>query len=159
MLLLAKTNVDRTTSRQALLSEGLVKVHIHWASHARDPWSHARLHSFPGNQKCGLHKHIYTVFFHHIVIVFVRNYHNMVNKYCIHIYTTLLVTWETVKLCMRCSVYVHHYVTLVSNEQSRHLVERRKFCRNWWRESVISFGIFNFLTWLLGVFLTSLSLN
>ena len=89
-----------------------LKVHIHWASHARDPWSHARLHSFPGNQQCCLH--MYTVFFHHIVIVFVRNYHNMVKKYCIHMYTTLLVTWETVKplmrsrtSCMRCSVYVH----------------------------------------------------
>ena len=27
--------------------------------------------------------HKYTVFFYHIVIVYVRNYHNMVKKYCL----------------------------------------------------------------------------
>ena len=92
--------------------EILLIVHIHWASDARDQRSHAGLHSFKANQQCGIH--MYTAFFHYIVIVFVRNYHNMVNTYCIHMYTTLLVTWETVKpcmrsrmLCMRCSVYVY----------------------------------------------------
>ena len=38
-----------------------------------------------------------TVFVHHIVIVFVRNYHYMVKKYGIHLYTTFLVSWESVK--------------------------------------------------------------
>ena len=55
-------------------------VHIHWASHARNQRSHARLHIFSGNKLYGLHK--YTAFFYHIVIVYVRNYHNMVKKYC-----------------------------------------------------------------------------
>ena len=62
---------------------------------------------------------MYTVYFHNIVIIFVRNYHNMVKKYCIHMYTMLLVPWETVKpcmrsliSCMRCSVYVYHMAPL-----------------------------------------------
>ena len=32
---------------------------------------------------------MYTVFFHHIVIASEKNYHNMVKKYCIHMYTKL----------------------------------------------------------------------
>ena len=36
-------------------------VHIHWASHARNQWSLARLHIFSGNKLYGIHK--YTVFF------------------------------------------------------------------------------------------------
>ena len=43
-------------------------------------------------------------------------------KYCIHIYTTLLVTFETMKpcmrsliSCMRCSVYVHHKCTVLAH--------------------------------------------
>ena len=101
-------------------------VHLYWTSvlvcsicamHiARDPWSCARLHSFPGNQQCGIH--VYTVLFHHIVIVSDKNYHNMVKKFCMHMYTILLVTWETVKhcvrsriSCMRCSVCVHLYAS------------------------------------------------
>ena len=96
------------------LKKSSIKVHIHWASHARDLWSHTRLYSFLGKQQSGTYK--YTVFFHHIVIVSDKNYHNMVKKYCILIYNTLLVTWKTVKpymrsqiLCMRCSVYVNFY--------------------------------------------------
>ena len=38
-----------------------------------------------GNQQYGIHK--YTVFFYHIVMVYIRNDHNMVKKYCILIYT------------------------------------------------------------------------
>ena len=49
--------------------------------------AHARLHNFSDNKLYGMHK--YTIFFHHIVIVLVRNYHNMVKKYYIHIYTTI----------------------------------------------------------------------
>ena len=60
---------------------GRVMVHIHWASHARNQWSHARLHIFPGKKLNGIHK--YTVFFNHILIVYVRNYHNKVKKYCL----------------------------------------------------------------------------
>ena len=44
-----------------------IMVHIHWASHARNQWSHARLHIFLGKQQCGIH--MYAVFFHYIVIV------------------------------------------------------------------------------------------
>ena len=44
---------------------------------------------------------MYTVYFHHIMIVSDKNHHNMVKKYCIHMYTTLLDTWETVQPCMR----------------------------------------------------------
>ena len=65
-----------------------IMVHKHWASDARNQWSHARLHNFLCNQQCGMH--MYTVFFHNIVIVLARNYHNMVKKYCIHMYTSLL---------------------------------------------------------------------
>ena len=39
-----------------------------------------------------------------IVIVSNKSYHNMVKKYCIHMYTTLFVTWETVKPCMRSRI-------------------------------------------------------
>ena len=53
-------------------------AHVYWASHARDPWFHARLHSFPSNQQCGIH--MYTVFVHHIIIVSDINYHNMVKN-------------------------------------------------------------------------------
>ena len=90
----------------------ILMVHIHWASDARDPWSHAGLPSFPDNQHHGMH--MYTVFLYHIVIVSDKNYHNMVKNYFTLMYTILLVTWETVKpctrsriSCIRCSVYVH----------------------------------------------------
>jgi len=49
-------------------------VHIHWASHARNQWSHARLQFF------FLMQGFTAVFFHHIVIVSDINYHNMVKK-------------------------------------------------------------------------------
>jgi len=48
--------------------------------------------------------HMYTVFFQCIVIVFVGNYHNMVKKYCMHMLTTLLVSWETEALHEMLSV-------------------------------------------------------
>ena len=70
-------------------------VHIHWASHARNQWSHARLHIFPGNKLYGIHK--YTVFVYHIVIVYVRSYHNMVKKYCcevLHEKKKLSLAWD-----------------------------------------------------------------
>ena len=70
-------------------------MHIHWASDARDQWSHARLHNFPDNKLYGIHK--YTVFFYHIVIVYVRNYHNMVKKYCLE----ALHEKKKLKPCMR----------------------------------------------------------
>ena len=66
-------------------TERTLMVHIHWASDERDQWSHARLHNFPGNKLYGIHK--YAVFFYHIVIISDINYHNMVKKYCILMYT------------------------------------------------------------------------
>ena len=105
---------DLSNESLATLTRLSLVVHIHWASHARDPWSHATLHRFKGNQQCGMLMCI--VFFHHIMIVFVRNYYNTVKKYCIHKYTTLMVTLETVNpymrsriSCMRCSVYVFFF--------------------------------------------------
>ena len=64
--------------------QDLFMVHIYWVSDARDQWSHARLHKFPGNKLCGIYK--YTILVYHIVIVYVRNDHNMVKKYSIPMY-------------------------------------------------------------------------
>ena len=68
-----------------------------------------QLYIFSGNKIDGIHG--YTLFFYHVVIVYVRNYHNMVKKYCIE----ALLEKKNVKpcmrsmiSCMRCSVYVHH---------------------------------------------------
>ena len=87
-------------------------VHIHLASHARDQWSHGRLHIFLGNKLYGIHK--YTVFFLPYCDHFRHKLSQYDKKYCILIYAILLITWETVKPCMRsqiscirCSVYVH----------------------------------------------------
>ena len=56
-------------------------VHIHWASHARNQWSHARF------QFLFLMQGFKALVFRHIVIVSDINYHNMVKKYCILMYT------------------------------------------------------------------------
>ena len=101
---------QRMTLRFAFICE-LLMVHIHWASHARDPWSHARFHSFAGNPV--VYTFVHSIF-HHIVIVSDKNYHNKVKKYCIHLYTTLLEVnvkpcMKSLISCVRCSVYVHQY--------------------------------------------------
>ena len=80
----------------------LLMVHIHWTSDALDPWSHVRLYNFPGNKLYGIHK--CTVFFHHIVTVSDKKMHNMVKKNYIHMHTTLLVSWEIIKPCMRSRI-------------------------------------------------------
>ena len=75
--------------------ESTAMENIHWASHARNQWSHARLHIFAGNILYGILN--YTVFFYHIVIVYVRNYHNMVKKYCLealHEKKKLSLAWD-----------------------------------------------------------------
>ena len=53
-------------------------VHIHWASDARNQWSHSRLHNFPGNKLYGMHKN--KILLYYIVIVYVRNDHTMVKN-------------------------------------------------------------------------------
>ena len=68
----------------------------------------ARLHIFLGNQKCGMH--MSAVFFHHIVIVLVRNYHNMVKNtayICILKCEALSEITDFVHKMLR--QYVHHY--------------------------------------------------
>ena len=56
--------------------------------------------------------HKYTVYFYHIVIVYVRNYHNMLKKYCLealHEKKKFKPCMRSLISCMRYSVYVHHY--------------------------------------------------
>ena len=67
---------------------------------------------FVVNKLYGIHKH--TVFFHHIVIVYIRNYHNMVKINCLealHEKKKLKPCMRSLISCMRCSVYVHHNTT------------------------------------------------
>ena len=63
-------NSKSTRHPKNIIDNKRLMVHIHWASHARYPWSHARLPRFPGNYQCGMH--IYTVFFHYIMIVLTK---------------------------------------------------------------------------------------
>ena len=76
-------------------------VHIHWASHARNQWSHVRLQFF------FLMQGFIAVFFHHIVIVSDITYHNMV-KNTVYLCIPYSLLPVKMKPCMRCSVYVHH---------------------------------------------------
>ena len=48
-------------TRHTWVSNWRLMVHIHWASHARNQWSHVRPHIFPGNKLYGMHQYI--VFF------------------------------------------------------------------------------------------------
>ena len=89
------------------LRQNTVMVHIHWASHAWNQWSHARLQFF------FLMQGFKAVFFHHIVIVSDINYHNMVkNTVYLCIPYSLLpekmwsLAWD---LWFRAWDAVHHY--------------------------------------------------
>ena len=72
-----KKNFTRRESYKDYVAElrRLLKVHIHWASDARNQWSHSRLHSFPSNQQYGIHKN--TVFF----LPYCDNFWHKLSKY------------------------------------------------------------------------------